>query len=134
MDLRGLWERKSIEITGFSVLVLVTAINQISQTPVIYLFTVVSLLATVYASKKFKRQFDVKLAFKRTEGWNWWSGAFAGILAFIMSMYGQTIEAGFPRAIAEIAAITVFTTLMATLFYGSILQDIQTGEIEVEKL
>ncbi|WP_414838119.1 hypothetical protein ACK3SF_01825 [Candidatus Nanosalina sp. VS9-1] len=133
MDARNLWERRSIEITGFSALILVTAINQVSQTPMIYLFTVISLLATVYASKKFREQFDVKLFFKRSEGWNWWAGAFSGILAFMMSMYAQTIETGFPRALAEISTITVFVTLMITLFYGSTLQDIQSGEIEVEK-
>ncbi len=134
MDAGEIWESRSVEIAGLLSLILVTAVNQVSQTPLIYLFTVVSLLATVYASKKFKDQFGVKLFFKRSEGWNHWSGAFAGILAFIMSMYGQKIEAGVPRAFAEIAAITVFVTLMVTLFYGSILQDIQSGEIDLEKI
>jgi uncharacterized membrane protein len=131
MGLKALWEKRSVELTGLSALILTTIINEISQTPMIYLFTVISLLATIFASKKFKNQFDVKLAFMRSEGWNWWSGAFAGILAFVMSMYIQSVETGFPRAIAEITAITVFVTLMITLFYGSILQDIQNGEIEV---
>lgn len=134
IEFREILERRKIELAGFLTLLVVTALNQMAQTPLIYIFTVASLLATVYASKKFKAQFNVKLFFKRSEGWNWWSGAFAGILAFIMSMYTQTIEAGFERGLAEIAAITVFVTLMATLFYGSILQDIQKREIEVEKL
>lgn len=131
MNLKDLWHKRSIEITGLLSFTVFTLINQVAQTPVIYVFTVISLLATVYASKKFKSQFGVKLAFKRSEGWNQWSGAFAGILAFMMSMYVQTIEAGFPRALAEISAITVFVTLMVTLFYGAILQDIQNGEIQV---
>lgn len=134
MDFKKLWQKRSVEITGIISLLIVTVLNQISRTLMIYLFTVITLVATVYASKKFKSQFGVKLAFVRNEGWNLWSGAFAGVLAFVMSMYIQTIETGFPRALAEIAAITVFVTLMTTLFYGSILQDIQTGEIEVEKL
>jgi len=131
MGLDNLWEKRSVEITGLLALILTTIINEIAQTPMIYLFTVITLLATVIASRKFKEQFGVKLAFKRTEGWNWWSGAFAGILAFMMSTYIQTVETGFPRAIAEIVAVTVFVTLLVTLFYGSILQDIQKGEIEV---
>jgi uncharacterized membrane protein len=131
MDLRNSLKKRNIELWGVFSLILITVINQVAQTPMIYLFTTIALLATVVASKKFKSQFGVKLFFKRSEGWNHWSGAFAGILAFVMSMYVQTIEAGFPRAIAEISAITVFVTLMATLFYGSILQDIQTGEVEL---
>lgn len=131
MGLRNTLHKRSIELWGVLGLILVTVINQVAQTPFIYLFTVIVLLATVVASKKFKSQFGVRLAFKRSEGWNHWSGAFAGILAFVMSMYIQTVETGFPKALAEIAAITVFVTLMSTLFYGSILQDIQNGEIDI---
>lgn len=131
MELASIWEKRIVEITGLLTLIIVTIINQVSQTPIIYVFTAISLLATVYASRKFKDQFGVKLAFKRSEGWNLWSGAFAGVLAFVISMYIQTIETGFDTAIAEITAITVFLTLMTTLFYGSILQDIENGEIEV---
>ncbi|WP_153549978.1 hypothetical protein [Candidatus Nanohalobium constans] len=132
MELRNILKERNIELWGIFGLVLVTVINQAAQTPIIYLFTTITLLATVVASKKFKSQFGVRLAFKRSEGWNLWSGAFAGILAFVMSLYIQTVEKGFPKALAEIVAITVFVTLMSTLFYGSILQDIQNGEIEVE--
>lgn len=131
MTLKAFWKKRSVEITGLLTLLLATIINSVSQTPFIYLFTLIAIIATTYTSRKFKNQFGVKLAFKRSEGWNHWSGAFAGILAFMMSMYIQTVEAGFSRAIAEIMAITVFVTLMITLFYGSILQDIQTGEIEL---
>lgn len=132
MNIRDFSEGRNVEIMGLSALVLVTVINQVAQTPIIYIFTIITLLATVVASKYFKSQFGVRLAFKRSEGWNHWSGAFGGILASVMSMYIQTVETGFPKALAEITAITVFMILMSTLFYGSILQDIQTGEIEVE--
>ncbi|WEL23224.1 hypothetical protein [Candidatus Nanohalovita haloferacivicina] len=128
---REILERRKIELAGLLSLLVVTVLNQIARTPLIYIFTVIGLIATVYVSKKFKAQFNVKLFFKRTEGWNWWSGAFAGVLAFMMSTYAQTIEAGFPQAMAEISAITVFVTLMTTLLYGSILQDIQKEEIEL---
>lgn len=131
MDLKGLCEKRSVEITAVLTFILATVINQISQTPVIYMFTVVSLLGATYASRKFKEQFGVKLAFKRSEGWNLWAGAFGGLLAFSMSTYIQTVEAGFIRAISEILAITVFLTLMVTLFQGSLLQDIQRGEIDI---
>jgi hypothetical protein len=131
MDLRTLWEKRKIEITGIFGLLLATVINLISQTYMIYLFTVVALILTIYASRKFKNQFGAKLFFTRSEGLNYWSGAFAGVLAFTMSMYAQSVEAGFARVIAEITAITVFVMLMTTLFYGSILQDIQSGEIEL---
>jgi uncharacterized membrane protein len=134
MDIKSTLKNRSIELTGISALLLVTALNQISQTPIIYVFTVISLLATIIAVKKFRQQFGTKLLFKRSEGWNYWSGAFGGILAFMMSMYAQTIETGFPTAIAEITAITVFVMLMITLFYGSILSDIQSGELDLENL
>lgn len=130
MDIRSILKKRSIELTGISALLLVTSLNIVSQTPVIYIFTVISLLATIIAVKRFRQKFGAKLFFKRNGGWNHWSGAFAGILAFMMSMYAQTIEA-FPRALAEISAITVFVTLMTTLFYGSILQEIKSGEISV---
>ncbi len=134
MQIKSTLQKRNIEVAGFIGLVLVTALNQISQIPMIYLFTVISLLATVVASRKFKQQFGIKLFFKRSDSWNHWSGAFAGVLAFMMSMYAQTIETGFPTALAHITAITVFATLMMTLFYGSILQDIQSGEIDLENL
>ncbi len=134
MDIKSILKNRSIELTGISALLLVTALNQISQTPIIYVFTVISLLATTIAVKKFRQQFGTKLFFKRSEGWNHWSGAFGGILAFMMSMYAQTIETGFPTALAQITAITVFVMLMTTLFYGSILSDIQSGELDLENL
>ena len=131
MDLRNTWKRRSVEITGILGFLLITLINLISQTHMIYLFTLVTLILTIYTSRKFKNQFGVKLFFIRREGLNYWSGAFAGVLAFFMSMYTQGLEAGFGRVIAEITAITMFVVLMTTLLHGSILQDIQSGEIEI---
>ena len=131
MNLKKLWENRKIELTGLISLVLVTAINQIAQTPVIYILTVIVLAATVYASRKFRQQFDAKLFFTRSGGSNHWSGGFAGVLAGTMSLYTSSLDASFAEIIAVITAITTFTVLMTTLFYGSILEDIQKGRINV---
>ena len=48
MNLKKLWENRKIELTGLISFIFVTAINQIAQTPVIYILTAIVLSATVY--------------------------------------------------------------------------------------
>ena len=135
MDAGKLWESKSVEITGVVSLVLVTLINQFSQTPMIYILTLVSLLATFYASKKFKSQFDVKLFFRtRSEGRNYWGAALAGVSAFLMTLIVQATDSTFSEEVAIIVAIVTLALLLSTLFYASILQDIRDGELDLEKI
>lgn len=131
MDIKKLWKDRKIELTGLATFILITVINHVAQTPVIYILTMIILAATVYASRKFRQQFDAKLFFTRNGGTNYWSGGFSGVLAFTMSLYTSSLEVSFAEVIAIITAITLFAVLMTTLFYGSILQDIRKGKIEI---
>ncbi len=131
MNLRELWDKRKIEITGLTSFILVTAVNYIAQTPLLYTLTAILLAATVYASIKFRQQFDTKLFFTRSGGTNYWSGAFAGVLAGTISLYTSSLEASFTEVIALITGITTFLVLITTLFYGSILEDIQKNRIKL---
>ena len=125
-------ENKKTAIAAFSGLLLISVVNWFAHTPVIFVGTVVSFLALILSGWKFRKSFEAKLFFKKSSGRNYWNGAFAGVLAFTFSMIVSPLDGAFVEVLAVITGLTVHAALLMTLFYGSILQDIENGDTEIE--
>ena len=135
MGMKEALQERSMELTGLLSFLVITGINIVSKTPLIYVLTLAGLVALVYSAKKFRNQFDVKLFFRtRSEGRNYWGAALAGVSAFLMTLIVQATDSTFSEEVAIIAAIVTLALLLSTLFYASILQDIKDGELDLEKI
>lgn len=132
MDLKKSISKRKYSLLGFLTFIVVTGVNIVSHTPMIYLLTVAALIATAYSARKFSDQFDVKLLFRRrNDSLNYWGSALSGVFAFLVTLYVENMKAPFTEKVAMIAAIMVLAVLMSILFYASILSDIKDGELEI---